>query len=264
MTREELARECLKIEKADGNVLEYIAKEMPSYTPRAAWYNIQKEILKRGVTQITEGKPEPHIEKGKGKGMGKMIEMARAACEAAETGEKIHEFLRSQGYKNPSAVWYLMKKEAKEKDSALYVRMGEVMKQQRAKLEKPETVTFNGKEYEKAEKPKATVRKVEKVPEAELVCDPDILDEYSKEQKEKAGKAEEPEEDHGITKPMQCGGLAIKAVEGAFGWYSRSINGEMIGVRTKDGEEISLKAAAWKGFLFEIKEAFRVLGIDPE
>jgi hypothetical protein len=40
--RERIARECLKIERAGGDVLEYLKTEMHSYTPRATWINLQK------------------------------------------------------------------------------------------------------------------------------------------------------------------------------------------------------------------------------
>ena len=45
--KQAFVNECLEIEKANGDVLGYIEVNWPSYTPRATWYNLQKQFLGR-------------------------------------------------------------------------------------------------------------------------------------------------------------------------------------------------------------------------
>ena len=163
--------ECLRIEKAGGNVQEYIAQNWPSYTPRATWYNLQKQFLGRRLGNLTEGKP-----KG-GENMSKMLEMAKKAMEAADAGENVFDYLEKAGYKNPSSTWYMLKQQAKKHDPDLYERMTNAVAGCRKpntapKKKKPvdnsvidpkdaETVFFGGKPYEKMEKAEQNAPKTE-------------------------------------------------------------------------------------------------------
>ncbi len=102
--KQAFAMKCLEIEKAGGDVREYIAKNWPSYTPRATWYNLQREYLKRNTAQLTEGKPEPKREE--------VNEMRRAKVDLlngvlkvlAEKGDPL-EYMKEQGYKFPQQAW---------------------------------------------------------------------------------------------------------------------------------------------------------------
>ena len=102
--KQAFAMKCLEIEKAGGNVQEYIAKNWPSYSPRATWYNLQREYLKRNTAQLTEGKPEPKRKE--------VNEMRRAKVDLlngvlkvlAENGDPL-EYMKEQGYKFPQQAW---------------------------------------------------------------------------------------------------------------------------------------------------------------
>lgn len=102
--KQAFAMKCLEIEKAGGDVREYIAKNWPSYSPRATWYNLQREYLKRNTAQLTEGKPEPKREE--------VNEMRRAKVDLlngvlkvlAEKGDPL-EYMKEQGYKFPQQAW---------------------------------------------------------------------------------------------------------------------------------------------------------------
>lgn len=102
--KQAFAMKCLEIEKAGGDVREYIAKNWPSYTPRATWYNLQREYLKRNTAQLTEGKPDPKREE--------VNEMRRAKVDLlngvlkvlAEKGDPL-EYMKEQGYKFPQQAW---------------------------------------------------------------------------------------------------------------------------------------------------------------
>ena len=41
-----------------GDVLGFIQVNWPSYTPRATWYNLQRQYLHRQTHQLTEGRPK--------------------------------------------------------------------------------------------------------------------------------------------------------------------------------------------------------------
>lgn len=164
----EFALTCEKIEKQGGDVLGYIEQEYPSYTPRATWYRLQKNQLKRTAGQLTEGKPK---EKGV-KYMGKMMDLAQGCIEAFGRGESVYDFLASQGIKNPSAYWYQIKQTVKLKDPDLYEKLSVIRTDSRKRPsptccqparesgvevpdelpeEEPKTVKFSGREYEKLE-----------------------------------------------------------------------------------------------------------------
>ena len=164
--KQAFVQQCLEIEKAGGDVLGYIEVNWPSYTPRATWYNLQKQFLCRKQWQLTEGKP-----KG-GESMSKMLEVAQKAMEAVDAGENVFDYLEKAGYKNPSSTWYMLKQHAKKHDPDLYERMAAVAVGRRtpnpasAKAkpvetsvispEEAETVIFGGKEYEKTNGPSTT------------------------------------------------------------------------------------------------------------
>ena len=128
------AMECLKLEKAGGNVLEYIRTKYPSYSPWGVWSRLQKKYLKRSPGQITSGKPM--IEKGEREDMGKTLATVQEAKAAYAKGESMYEFLRKKGYENPSAAWYWMKEQVSKEDYELYEWMTTVrIRQKKTKLE---------------------------------------------------------------------------------------------------------------------------------
>lgn len=141
----EFAKACARIEKKGGDVLDYIRREYPSYTPRATWYMLQREYLNR--KKLTEGKPKEN--RGE-KDMGKMLDMANAAMDVYARGGNIYDWLEAQGLKNPSSEWYQMKEAAMKHDPDLYARMCEVRQARRKPKEsKPEVLP-----REPEEKPK--------------------------------------------------------------------------------------------------------------
>ena len=107
MTREELARECLKIEKEGGDVLGYIEANMPSYTPRAAWYNLQKQFTARRGSLLTDGRPKEKPGKEKrelGKSKQKLSEVIETLLEGVRAGNDPWKVLTAMGYTNPIAA----------------------------------------------------------------------------------------------------------------------------------------------------------------
>ena len=132
----EFAKACERIEKRGGDVLAYVEREYPSYTPRATWYMLQREYLNR--KQLTEGRPKEN--RGE-KDMGKMMDMANEVMDAYARGENIYDWLEAHGYANASSTWFQLKQAAKKNDPELYARMCEArMDRRKPKESKPEVI----------------------------------------------------------------------------------------------------------------------------
>lgn len=131
----EFAKACERIEKRGGDVLAYVEREYPSYTPRATWYMLQREYLNR--KQLTEGRPKEN--RGE-KDMGKMMDMANEVMDAYARGESIYDWLEAHGYKNPSSMWFQMKQAAKKVDPDLYDRMCDAITSTKRKPKAQRTV----------------------------------------------------------------------------------------------------------------------------
>ena len=182
--------ECLRIEKQGGNVQEYIAQNWPSYTPRATWYNLQKQYLGRNGNQLTEGKPK--IERKEVNTMRKRRDMNVVLDEILNVieshGDPIAWF-EKEGYAFPFSGWSNLKKWAQTtrpddfeklpKDMKLYYAKHGIQRHGKAgDAAKPgepsggtikagetvivgdsydqEKIFFGGKEYEKMDKPSPT------------------------------------------------------------------------------------------------------------
>lgn len=247
----EFALTCEKIEKQGGDVLGYIEQEYPSYTPRATWYRLQKNQLKRTAGQLTEGKPK---EKGV-KYMGKMMELAKGCIEAFGRGESVYDYLASQGSKNPSAYWYQIKQTVKLKDPDLYEKLS-VIRTDTRKKETParkevETIFFGGKEYEKMEAPSPTC--CQPAPPSGVTV-PDEL-------------PEEPETEDPLLDIVAVGSRAVKNgryqksdihfdCEGGNKWV-HLIWRDLV---TKDEKSMSLHVDDWLRLAEEIPAAMKQLG----
>lgn len=173
------ARECAKIEKAGGDVLEYIEKNWPSYTPRGTWFNLQKEYLHRSPFQLTDGKPVEKPVKNSERKEGKKVkkkmnrrETIQALIEEVNAGKDAFEVLKNMGYVTPYyalrdfKIWAVNNDpDLNEQLAGISVRAPERKRVQaksvpakknpsetKAKEQKPpETVVRDGKEYEKFE-----------------------------------------------------------------------------------------------------------------
>ena len=109
----EFAKACLEIEKKGGNVQEYIALNWPSYTPRATWYRLQTQYLKRKSYELTEGKPgfDPD---------GKEVKPMKARRDKSAVLEEVLKVIENhgdpvawfemQGYAAPLTSWQDLKK----------------------------------------------------------------------------------------------------------------------------------------------------------
>ena len=290
MTREELARECLKIEKEGGDVLGYIEVNMPSYTPRAAWYNLQKQFTARRGSMLTDGRPKEKPGKEKrelGKSKQKLSEVIETLLEGVRAGNDPWKVLTAMGYSNPIAAMKNAKVWCRVNAPELLPELERIVLHDPSKkprrsgkealdsepVENPtepdnaaETVEFGGKTYEKAEKAEQKAPKTE-----QNTGDHISAEEYRK----ISGTVEKPEKKpatccapstrKGATVPDDLPVCAVKsrvhgiwelsAIEGCVSltWENRMTHQECF---------LGMTATEWKLLADEIPVMLKQLGLD--
>ena len=170
--KQAFAMKCLEIEKEGGDVLGYIEVNWPSYSPRATWYNLQRQYLNRNTNQLTEGKRKE----------GNELRRDRKAMldgvlhVLSEKGDPI-AWLKEQGYANPNQAWtdlrawankhglnqgrlpgnlskyYAMLRRQESDEEHAAVDLDQHPEQVKEAVAR---VFFGGKEYEKMEAPSPT------------------------------------------------------------------------------------------------------------
>lgn len=121
--RMELARQCEKIERKGGNVIEYLKKNGYPYTTSATWANLQKDYLKRKGDRITTGIPEEkprkeesEMEKGRMARVNSSTLAEEVASVAILSGGDPVQHLREMGYANPSQKWQQLRRILQEEN----------------------------------------------------------------------------------------------------------------------------------------------------
>lgn len=128
--KEQILEHCLELERTGGDILGYLWSQ--NYlTPRATWFNYQREWLGRKPYQYTDGKPR------KGENDMKLtLENKKRAVEIAVSGESPLGYLKSLGIKNPSASWNMIKKGLQKADPEMFLKLPKDLR----KVEKPALV----------------------------------------------------------------------------------------------------------------------------
>ena len=258
----EFAKACERIEKRGGDVLAYVEREYPSYTPRATWYMLQREYLNR--KQLTEGRPKEN--RGE-KDMGKMMDMANEVMDAYARGESIYDWLEAHGYKNPSSMWFQMKQAAKKVDPDLYDRMCDAITSTKRKPKAQRTVEQLTPPPKPKEEPKEIPQAGEPMPVTvqgkpiTTCCAParesgvTVPDEI-------------PEETPELPEPMEIVGVRSRVK----GYYMKAeVNPALVdGNRyvhliwrdlvTREERSIGLSVEEWKKLAEEIPQAMKQLG----
>ena len=152
MDRRQLARECVKIEKAGGNVRDFLRRQ-GCISPWGTWHRLQREELGRTDAQITDGTG------GKLMGQTRITDaQKKQAVRSAIAGGDPRNYLRDCGSKAPDIMWQSIRKKVMTEDPETYAKL-------------PARIP-------RAEKEKQVVG---------LVYDPSIAEEY---RREHAGDAE--------------------------------------------------------------------------
>ena len=258
--RMEIAKNCVRLEKEGGDILAYLCSE--NYlTPRATWYNIQREFLGRKRYEFTDGKPD---ERRKKKTMSKNLlltpEVKAKAVQIAIDGGDPREYLAKEvGLKKPDSAWWKIRSEIKDDDPEVYEKLPVRLPNagwknnnavfQKSAPKKPEKETPkktgpDGKEYEKLELEagKNYELNVAETPEKKRILDGVDMTK--------------------VTAPVNFGGYEVTAVRdaelGEF-YFDRKYN--TIDWQTPDGDEISMGPVGWRNLARQIPEVLGILGV---
>ena len=150
MDRRRVALDCLEVERLGYSVLDFL-REQGAISPWGTWWRLQVEELGRARYQIRDGKENKMAKKNV---LTPQVRAeAESMIEAGEDPKEIQRYLAEHGSKNPSAHLYAIKNSMKKK--------AEPKKDELAGFvpmvpEKKKTVEFQGKEFERMEKPSPT------------------------------------------------------------------------------------------------------------
>ena len=147
MDRRRVALDCLEVERLGYSVLDFL-QEQGAISPWGTWWRLQVEELGRARYQIRNGKENKMAKKNI------LTPEVRTDAEKmiaeGRDPKQIKAYLAEHGSKNPSAHIYVIRKnmeKAKQKDElAGFVPM----------VPEKKIVEFQGKEFERMEKPSPT------------------------------------------------------------------------------------------------------------
>lgn len=222
----ELALKCLEVEQAGGDVYEYL-KVQGFISPRATWQRLQMNELNRTKVEVETGEIK----------MQKItLEQKKKAVQIAIDGGDPKKYLAQCGSGSPDKLWGYIKKVLKEKDPALYEQIPDFRHTAKQKPAVDETPVVKISGPIKIETPEANQVDVVETPEVPK-----------------------------ITKPLRYSGFTVRAVEGDFGSYHFSdINGKQwIDYDDKEmANQLSMTIEQWRGFIQELLNAAKVLGVE--
>lgn len=219
-----IVKRCVELEKSGGDVLGYLWSE-DYLTPRATWFNFQREWLGRKPYEYTDGKPK--------KGEDKMDrirltdEEKLKAAELAISGGGVYPYLESLGAKNPSGMWRNIKGWIQKNDPELFAKIpGYLTPGPKVDKGMPKQLQLEGGvNYELA---------VAETPEAPK-----------------------------ITKPVNYSGFDVSAIrDRELGEFYFDHDHNCIDWRNGLGDEISLGPIGWKILLDRLPKILQVLGVD--
>ena len=228
----DIVNHCVELEKTGGDILGYLWSQ-DYLTPRATWFNFQREWLGRKPYEYTDGKP------GKGGNMVKRVYLSDAqkeeAVRLAIEGKDPKAYLEGLGVGDPAQMWGRIKEKLKEKRPEIYAKIP-------ARVGKPGPKAADQPAVLKVDGP----LKIE-TPESNLV-----------------NVVETPEKPV-ISKPLVYQGMTVCAINGVFGRYEyyKTGSGQYIDFEHKDIDDtISMTIEQWRDFFDEFKHAAAILGVE--
>ena len=241
--KSEILAHCLELERTGGDILAYLWSE--NYlTPRATWFNYQREWLHRKPYEYTDGKPKKKKETND---MARLIitdEQKLEAAQIAINGGSPFAFLKGLGAKNPGGAWYNVKQWLEKTHPDVLEKIPTHSKAWRApkelKLDAGENYEISAKEA------------MDNIKEAA----DDFFDGCKN-----AGLNIElaPEE----VKPLSLDGLEIAGIRhqdlGEF-YYDKKFNS--IDWRTPEGDEVGMSPVWWRQLLSDLPKILKMLGVE--
>lgn len=237
--REEIAQECLRIEKAGGDVLGYL-HGLNYISARATWIRLQKEFLgRRKEWQLTDGKPKKKKEAVMvaRPGRGKYEQHLFRLLDVMDAGEDRDKILQGLGYEDPRKAYQNLRLYARQRHPEVMDRFPDLLKRKADAQRKPKTK----EEKEEVKMDDQTEMVVQPVDPAELG------------EAEREPVAAGPEENDGfLVTAVQCAGL------GEF--YYDHLH-ECIDWRDGYGDEISLGVDGWRMLMERLPAILARLGV---
>lgn len=236
MDRQAMAEECLRIEKAGGNILAHL-KQAGCISPWGTWHRLQIEELGRKEYQITDGKGR--IAKEMRKQL--MTDEVRAeAIRIALTGGDPAEYLKTVGFKNPRDTWAKLK--------------------HRLSVEDPETFA----EIPAKREPRTAGTAAQDEPQ-EASAVPDGENSHDGSGSGRSGQ-NGPENEGRITKPLCYMGFAVTGVESEdMGRFYYDKKHGLIDWESPDQlDSVSLSVDLIRKLLRGVPDVLRILGVDPD
>lgn len=150
--RQRIRETCLRIEKAGGDVLEFLRGEH-YISPRATWINMQREI---GRKIFTDGRPKEKEERGtpEMKERKTRRETLQGIIDAKREGKNAIDFLREEGYKDPAHMWQNLKVWARKNAPDLVEEMVKAIAERIPEIRPKQGGDYKLVPPEEAEKPK--------------------------------------------------------------------------------------------------------------
>ena len=116
---EAIVDHCIELEKNGGDILAYLWSE--NYlTPRATWFNFQREWLGRKRYEYTDGKPRKEKKMEKVRRIRLTDELREKAVNIAIGGGDPKKFIVELGSTDPQGTWSKIKAWCKENRPDLY------------------------------------------------------------------------------------------------------------------------------------------------
>lgn len=226
---------CIELEKEGGDILAYLWSE--NYlTPRATWFNFQREWLGRKPYEYTDGKPRKVKEKRKVVHEKKKLTAEQmVVVDTALAGGNPLEVLKGQGSKNASAAWFYIKKKLQEEDPEKFDRLTK----ERVDKGMPKKIGPDGKEYEKLE--------LDAGGNYQLSVAEDQMDKLKIDQ---------------TNSPVIFGDFEVTAVRHPeFGEFYFDQKFNRIDWRNPEGDEVSFAPGSWKRLTEALPQIMGILGV---
>ena len=235
--REELARCCLEVEQAGGNVLTFL-KECGHVSTWGTWYRLQIEQLGRKKDTVTGGRGENTMNRI-------TLEQKKKAVQIGIDGGDVIGFLKKCGSKNPSAHWCVIKKNLKDADPEAWAKLEASAKKDSVQTEKAVTCCAPSTR-EGVEVPEEVPEEKAEIPAKESVTTEEAFTAVGDMLKR-------------ITKPVNYDGFEITGLKTDYGRFQVSNNGCLF--FGADQDELEMPVEIWRKFAEDLPRVMAILGI---
>lgn len=227
---------CLELERTGGDILAYLWSQ-DYLTPRATWFNYQREWLGRKPYEFTDGKPKKGLRKMPGK---KIItdEIREAAINAALSGGSPCAVLEAAGCKNPSSAWFNIKKKLEQEHPEIAGKITKAKPGPKKQLQ-----LEAGADYDISVK--------------------DAMDNMQDAADEFFGQCEDMGLKVGdVVKVEKVAPYTVTAIDTEYGEFYHDKKFDCIDWRKEDGDELSLRVDRWKRLAKELPAILEALGVE--